>query len=301
MKRKNIIILILILLPATMIMAGSFKFFVNGEKNNQKRSLVKKGDGKFLESFFGNKGDYEKSFRNSLRNEDVAGKNIIAGIVSHHFLARDLIADFFSNLESNPAKNIIFVGPDHFHALDKEDKIAITSDIPWQTPYGILEPSSELINMLSSSGIVLDDTPFKTEHSIYTLIPFVKKVLPDSKIVPIIIRNNNDYQKFKDLGEKVKELSGNDLLVIVSSDFSHNSSINQAGINDEKSIQALKNLDLTSLNDMTCDCRACLAFLAGFLNDEKKDFFLLENKNSADFGSQDKTVTSYVSGYYIMK
>jgi AmmeMemoRadiSam system protein B len=301
MKKKNKIVLLLMLLPAIIIVAGSFKFFMNGEENNQKRSSVKKVDRKFLESFFGNKSDYEKAFKNSLRNEDVAGKNIIAGIISHHFLARNLIADFFSNLENNPAKNIILVGPDHFHALDKENKIAITSDMPWQTPYGMLENNSELSDKLISSGIVLDDTQFKTEHSIYTLIPFVKKVIPDSKIVPIIIKNNNDYQKFKDLGEKVKELSGNDSLVIVSSDFSHNSSINQAETNDEKSIQALKDLDLTSLNDMTCDCRACLAFLTGFLSDEKKDFFLLENKNSADFGSQDETVTSYVSGYYIMK
>jgi len=69
---------------------------------------------------------------------------------------------------------------------------------------------------------------------------------------------------------------------------------------DGASISNLWNIGRDGLDGIHCDCRACMAVMLGYLGaDDRYGFRLLENRNSADFGSPDKTVTSYISGYYV--
>ncbi|MDF1497919.1 MAG: AmmeMemoRadiSam system protein B [Patescibacteria group bacterium] len=252
---------------------------------------------KKLSSYFKNKKDYDSAFLNVF---EINKKEIKAGITSHHFLAKNLIANFFSGIDGNEIRNIILIGPDHYGELDKSKIDIVTTKLSWDTPFGQMDSNLEIQDkLLTFDYIKENDSVFRNEHSIYTLVPFIKKSFPKVRIVPLIIKNNKDYKKYIDVGNDIKMVVGEGALIIISSDFSHNVSIINSQENDLKSIESLKGLNEENIDNVNSDCRACLAILLGYLEDEEFDFYLKDNKNSSDFGSQDKTVTSYVSGYYI--
>lgn len=302
MNKNNLIIFIVIMLLTLIISVSSFvslsikkevpapEFFqlaINEEINENKK----------LESFFGNIEDYEAAFASVQDSEKM---QVIAGITSHHFLAKNLIARFYSGI-SGDIENVFLIGPDHYNALNLEDIDVVTTKLIWNTPYGELESNKELIqNILSkNSNIKIDDDIFKMEHSIYTEVPFIKKAFPQAKIIPLIIKNTYDYNKFMKFGENLNKTSKGRTLMVVSSDFSHEATIDDAKKQDEQSRSILKDLKLNNLNEITCDCRSCMAVMLGFLEKDKK-FHFIENKNSADFGSPDETVTSYLNGYFLV-
>ena len=256
---------------------------------------VKEANPSFLESFYRNKTDYEEAFAKVTGS---VKETVFAGIISHHFLAKDLIATFFAGIEPSSVEKVFIAGPDHFQRLaDKEYDIA-TSLLDWQTPYGIFYANQPAINHLLGNPVVdSNDKIFRNEHSIYTLIPFAKKAFPQAKVVPLILKNSQSYQQFFNLG---KQISQEKSLLIVSSDFSHQVTALQAKENDLKSIEALTKMNIENLDNVTSDCKQCLAFLYGFIWGKSARFKLVDNKTSQDFGSQDKNnLTSYVSGYFI--
>ena len=261
---------------------------------------------RFLHSFFNHKEDYLEAFA---RCDDKKKINFIkspkAGIVSHHFLAKDSIACFFDNFPNkNEVKTIILIGPDHFHSFSGEQSLFFTTKLPWTTPFGNLSPEKRIIDILLNNKLVVENNSvFQTEHSIYTEIPFIKKTFPKAKIVPLIVKNNFDYDTFQDFGQKVlAPLVEENSLILISSDFTHHSTNKEARQVDKKSLKALENLSIKVLPEVTSDCRACLALLYGCLlekdDDICRDFKLFANQNSTDFGGEDSNVTSYIFGYY---
>jgi len=254
---------------------------------------------KFLESYYQNAEDYKKSFSTAAEMKKI---EILGGVTSHHFLARDLIAHFFAGIDPQKVERVILVGPDHFHRFSaSDDHLAEVSKMSWKTPFGEVRADEKIIDEIVKSSIDIkeDSRLFYEEHSIYTLVPFLRYYLPKAKIVPLIVRNDNRLFELGDLGKKVYEISGEGSIVIVSSDFSHEAEIQEAKISDQNSISKLNNLNIKTIGSIKNDCSNCIAFLSGFLRNNQKEFFLLENKTSADFGSKEKTVTSYVSGYYL--
>ncbi|MBU1071017.1 AmmeMemoRadiSam system protein B [Patescibacteria group bacterium] len=252
-----------------------------------------------LESPYTNSSLYEKEFVSAINTTE---QEISAGIVSHHLLASNLIANFFKGIKSENIKNVIIVGPDHFDYLTTHNTLAASSFIPWKTPFGELLPKESLIKILHDQNLVnILDTAFRTEHSIYTLVPFVKYAFPQVKVTPIILNNREPIDSFYSLGQKVSQILNQDnTILIVSSDFSHNVTVNNALSADKNSIQLLMKLNMDTIENIESDCQACMAFLSGYLNSSEPIFQLLDNKTSNDFSDQSQdTVTSYVTGYFL--
>ena len=221
-------------------------------------------------------------------------QNVVAGIVPHHFLAKDTISEFFQNINANDKKTVILIGPDHFNYLQVHNlKIASTKALPWKTPFGPLVLDQELID---SNNFPINDLVFMNEHSIYTLLPFVKKTLPQLSFVPLVLGNNKDYDYYYNLA---KNLNNKDALLIISSDFSHYTTQEKAYLNDQRSIEVFKSKQMSEINDIECDCRPCIAFLFGYLADKTVTFELLENTDSYNISEEGpNNVTSYISAYY---
>ena len=267
--------------------------------NSNKEEIFPENKNPFLTSFYNRKDDYEQSFR--LFN-NIAKKEIVAGITSHHFLAKDLIANFFSGINQNNIKTIYIVGPDHFNRLPIKGKniFIATTNTNWQTPYGVqLADKDKIQKILNFPKVSSNYQIFTNEHSIYILIPFIKKVFHQAKIVPIIVRNNLDYKYFYNFGTN---LSSKNSLLIISSDFSHYSTLEQCRQNDTQSISLLSNQNFDQVNKVKCDCTQCISLLYGFLSNMDTDFELIENKNSTDYGEKNlENITSYVNAYFIKK
>ncbi len=251
----------------------------------------------FLESFFRSKSVYDDAFSAVGRVDQV---RIRAGIVSHHFLARNLIAEFFAGIDPEGVKRVILVGPDHYKRLGGQKALAAASLLHWKTLYGLLYPDGPFIQgLLPSANAALNDGIFRQEHSVYVLVPFIRKSFPQARLVPLILRSGLDYGRFRELGEKLRQAAGGETILLVSSDFAHG--VNAAGARrlDRESLAHLRNLNQANLGKIHADCRPCLAALAGFLGDETGDFVLVNHKTAADFGSRDPdNLTSYFTAYY---
>lgn len=255
----------------------------------------------FLKSYFNNKDEYNDAF---LKFAGTPKEQVLAAATSHHFLARDLIAQTFSGINAPRTRTIIIVSPDHFKQISQSGVLAQTAGNTWTTPFGEMYADKNLINqVLNVSGVQSGADPFKSEHGVYTLVPFAKRELPEASILPLILRQSVDYQYFYELGEKISKMVNlGETTVIISSDFTHNASIQAAKLNDQKSIELLPGKKLDDVESITNDCKQCTAFLFGYLKNIDSGFKLVFSKNSYDLSGQDpENVTSYVGVYFTAK
>jgi len=283
-----------------LIMAGSFLLVsIYGKIYPQKPAIEdRSGARTFLKGSFMNQESYAEVF--SALPKMAAKTEISAGIVPHHFLAKELIAGFYNMIGSENIPAVFLVSPDHYGNFYKSGEIAYTSALAWQTPFGNLYADETIINsIVKDGGASTNDAVVGLEHGISVETPFIRYFFERAKIVPLVLKSSADYDVFFKFGQKIKSISSGRPIMVVSSDFSHGLTESEAKKEDEESIGNLNGLSVAGLDSIHSDCRQCLAVLAGFLGDANNDFLLIGNKNSRDFsGNADPTVTSYVSGYY---
>lgn len=182
-----------------------------------------------------------------------------AGILPHHLLVKGKIANFFTGLQKQNIRTVVLVGPNHFEA--GADNI-LSSTAKWQTPYGDLLPNDKLIKaLIKSNDLQLDDKVFAGEHSISGLVPFIKKSLPQAKIVPIILKYNTSSQEIEDLAMSLAAQLGDDSLVLASVDFSHYMPALVADFHDDKSQAVIENIDFKQTKNLEVDSPASLALV----------------------------------------
>jgi len=245
----------------------------------------------YLQSFFNNKNQYQQSFQ---KYQNSPKKIISAGIISHHFLALDLISQFFSGINPSGIKNIYLIGPDHFYITTTP---ITTTSYPWHTPFGNLSANTTTIMKLTKKSKTQDNyLAFTNEHSIYTLIPFIKYFFPDVQVTPLVLNTSQDLDCYYNFG---KNLNPKNSILIISSDFSHQSTLPQANQNDQASIEALSSQKIDKIGDIACDCKQCIALLYGYLQNQPSSFEFIANTTSRDYGETNLTnLTSYISAYF---
>lgn len=252
-----------------------------------------------LTTAFTNRSAYLRYFDEAVATPRVEQPTAL--ITSHHFLAAPLITRSFQAVASADIERVIVVSPDHFESEFSEGTLAYTTDIHWDALFGELHADREFIRRLvdQTSWVEAKQAPFLQEHGIYTEIPFIHHSFPKAAVVPLIVKNTFKYDDFIALGERVRSLASDAVptIVIISSDFSHHATHASAHVQDQRSLSALAHLSRERFDDLNNDCRACIAFLSGYLG-AGSSFQLLENRDSTDFGGEDRDVTSYVVGYF---
>jgi MEMO1 family protein len=245
---------------------------------------------------------YTESFKKAYGTKK---ETVLAAITSHHFLAKDLIAKTFAGIDETRIKTVIIVSPDHFGQIEAPKCLAQTVKAKWSTPFGELEADENIIDKLLKKEEFCENlNNFRGEHGIYTLIPFVKNYLPEVKIVPIILKQKNNYNvEYYRLGQEMaKNINQEETLLVISSDFSHEVSDKQSKLNDKESIKYLPNKKVEEVKFIENDCKQCSAFLDGYLADIETDFKLIFNQNSFEISRESPgSVTSYVGGYFVKK
>jgi poly-gamma-glutamate synthesis protein (capsule biosynthesis protein) len=215
-------------------------------------------------------------------------------LVNHHLLAPDLIARALAGVATTKKQTVVLISPNHFSA---GEGFAISTSDSWQTPYGILKPDKGLITHLVLAGATLNSVPFENEHGIYNIIPFIRRSLPNARIVPLMIR---DTTSSSDLETLVQALPA-DALIIGSFDFSHEVTSEVADAQDKMSLQVLESLDIPAIAQVHIDSRPGLAMLMRYAQVHgKRQFVLLGATNSAKVLKQptQPDVTSYITGYF---
>lgn len=295
MKSKNIIAFLFLILFG--LISGYFLGFLKN-KPNKINEIEKCKTPYFHYSYFSDKSFFDNAYKN-ISKKNKTSNDIKGLIVNHHLLAPNLIAETINTIATKDKITIVLISPNHFSVGRGQ---IISSLYNWNTPYGTLFPDCETISKLEKNKILnIDEYPFKKEHGIYGIMPFIKKSLPNARVVPIIIKDTlskNDLNKFID--SLYAEL-GNNVLIIGSFDFSHYLPDSAAEFHDKKSISVIKNFDYEGIKNIDIDSIPGLEITMRYM--EKigaLNFNLLTNTNSSQI-LRDPTIyetTSYVDGFF---
>lgn len=234
--------------------------------------------------------EYEDLIKDSFKNAQTSKKfyNVFGIITPHHLTyAYPIIADLFDSLEKK-YDTIIVLGPDHFGS----SKIKVsTSYLDWETSFGRLSPDMKVIEELSLKS---DEQAHTNEHSVRSILPFVKYKFPHAKIVPIILNNSLSEQEAIDLGKSISKLEN--ILVIASIDFSHDPNLDKALEQDALSIEAIKHFKTENVYSLNIDSKPSLLALLTTMNYKgAKQAELLNYTNSGQLTNDYPKNVGYVS------
>ena len=150
--------------------------------------------------------------------------NVAALIVPHagyYFSGNVAAAAYMSIPTGKPFKRIFLLGPSHHEWLNGAS-VNTKADY-YATPLGNVKVDHETAVRLTEKDSVISFRPeaHDREHCLEVQLPFLQRRLKDvPPIVPIII-STNDFMKLKRIAEVLKPYFNEENLFVVSSDFSH--------------------------------------------------------------------------------
>ncbi len=143
-----------------------------------------------------------------------------SGIVAHHLLVGDKIAQTFAALGTGREKTVVILSPNHF---DLGRSVMQTTDGTWETVFGDVEVDVQVLGELLATVPDLSYEPetFVTEHGVSAIMPFVKASFPRARIVPIVIHDRATDEQIAALAQAIEEVMPR-AIVVASIDMSHN-------------------------------------------------------------------------------
>jgi AmmeMemoRadiSam system protein B len=202
---------------------------------------------------------------------------------------------------SRKVTRVILVGPNHTNA---GGGAVLTSDLPWETPFGPAEADQGSVTALAAGGLVrLEPDVLTYEHSVAGIVPAVRRYLPEAKVVPLILRGGLTASEVRRLADALTPLMDDGTVLVAAVDFSHGLPVSDARQRDSETLALLRASDWAPLlrwGNEHLDSPASVAVLMetmGRLGTTR--FELRENSNSGEAsGDLASPVTSYVVGYF---
>ena len=182
--------------------------------------------------------------RHAQRSDD---EDVAALIVPHagYYFSGNVAASAYARL--NPEKKykrIFLLGPSHHEWLDGA---SVNGEVDYYaTPLGDVKVDRETARQLIKTDSVFSCQPkaHDREHCLEVQLPFLQRHLGEvPPIVPIVI-STNDFSKLKRMAEVLKPWFTEENLFIISSDFSHYPSYEDAYEVDTKTGEAVASGDV---------------------------------------------------------
>lgn len=127
----------------------------------------------------------------------------------------------FKQLEGGQYDVAVIIAADHQPPLS--NPISVWPEGGFETPLGVVQVDSELAIALiqADSRITANYAAHQGEHVIEIELPFLQRVCPDCRIVPILMGADDDDTVHALAGALLSVLPGRRAVVIASSDLSH--------------------------------------------------------------------------------
>ena len=144
-------------------------------------------------------------------------------------------------------KSVIILGPNH-HGRGAAVALSATS---WQTPLGVVPVDQTLIDLLLEQEpmIEVDESAHAAEHSLEVQLPFLQRLQPELKIVPLVL-GQLSFGECQALAVSLAAAitaAGGDHLLVASSDMSHYESREAASQKDHLALAAIAARDAEAL------------------------------------------------------
>jgi len=184
----------------------------------------------------------------------IKGERKIVGLISPHagYMYSGPVAanGFYKIALGGKPDTIIILGPNH---RGFGEDVSIMVEGKWKTPLGELEIDTDIAEkILKNSKIIRNDPKaHQYEHSIEVQLPFVQYIFGKNiKFVPICM-TRQDINTDIEIAESIcSSVTGKNILIIASSDFTHYEPQEYAENADKQAINAILNFDPKRLYDM---------------------------------------------------
>lgn len=222
-------------------------------------------------------------------------------IVPHHLLAIDVIAQVFHSIRSNLYQTIFVVFPDHFSVSGAPASTTLRS---FETAFGLVATDRTLARALIDDNLVAGVPQlFEGDHGIHAILPFIAKVFPHARVVPVALGIDMKNDEVQALIERLKPLVTPKTLVVLSCDFSHFLPFEQALKRDQETLNLLAAKDLDALDALVqpdhIDSRAGLRLQTALQMHLGADLLVVENKNSQEYTDlRIARTTSYIGAVF---
>jgi len=184
--------------------------------------------------------------------------SVAALIVPHagYYFSGNVAASAFAQLNpKKPYKRIFLLGPSHHEWLNGA---SVNGEVDYYTtPLGNVPVDREVARQLIEADSVFSYQPkaHDREHCLEVQLPFLQRLYsgdyksPQTVVPPIvpIIISTNDFSKLKRMAEVLKPWLTDENLFVISSDFSHYPSYEDAKKVDAKTGKAIESGDVEQL------------------------------------------------------
>jgi MEMO1 family protein len=195
----------------------------------------------------------------------------------------------------------ILIGPRHF---PYGAPMAILTEGSWATPLGETQIDSALATEVFRAYPRLreDSVAHETEHSLEVQIPFLQRLAPGFRFVPIVLASDR-YAALEELGHAIAQVAGahtEPVLIVISSDMNHYESDKVTRVKDRKAIDHILAIDPGGLYDTVrneeismCGYAAAVAALVALKDLGAKEAKLVRYATSGDVSDDRDAVVGY--------
>ena len=143
-------------------------------------------------------------------------------------------------VRGKPYETVVIIGPSHRFGFKG---CSIYAKGGFRTPLGTAAVDEALAaDLMKRSGFKFIPEAHKEEHSVEVQVPFVQKVLPEAKIVPVVM-GYPEMRTVKALADALgAACAGKKVLVVASTDMSHFLAKDKANAADARTIELIKAL-----------------------------------------------------------
>jgi predicted class III extradiol MEMO1 family dioxygenase len=202
------------------------------------------------------------------RQASVLPSNIRAAVITHHLLAKLMIADLGKRLTANqPIPRLVIIGPNHDEVGDSH---LLTDDRALAKLYPVLEYTPKLVN---------------NDHACYAPRGILQKYLFSVPFSCILVSSRVSPEEMTIMANTLQTYLGVDGVLVASVDFSHYLPLTQANQNDlltQKYLSSFDSSSLLKLGNHYLDSPYTLAILFKYLKlIGNSSFNIITHLNSA--------------------
>jgi AmmeMemoRadiSam system protein B len=195
----------------------------------------------------------------------------------------------YALLDPEKVKRVILLGPTHRFLLSG---LALPDADAFETPLGKVSLDLEFIRKISDMEQVhISNDSHTYEHSLEVHLPFLQRQLKQFTLVPLAVG-----QARPELVAEVLDAlwGGDETIIIISSDLSHFHSYETAMRIDQKSVEAILNLDASITHEQACGATPINGLLSIVSKHPLKPE-LIDFRNSGDTAGPRDQVVGYAA------
>lgn len=207
-------------------------------------------------------------------------------------------------IQNKNFESVVILAPSHKWGFEG---CSIYPNGEYETPFGTVQVDALLASEISkATGFGFISQAHQAEHSVEIQVPFVQKVLPQAKIVPIVM-GIPKRATITRLAEGLKKvLDGKKALVIASTDLSHFFAKEEANRRDNETIALIQNFQTNQLirkcerkENIMCGGGPVVAAL--LFGKDKASVEILRYADSSEVNQDKSQVVGYLAAALVAK